>query len=76
MVNFKNSRKFEQKSSCHAIQNFLNKGEDYGKAYKSGRSKVITERKRCAIVGFASNSARQIAQEADVNSNVRNVTVC
>ena len=58
------------------IYNLLRNVEEYGKKKSTGRPKVTTDRQRRAILRVTSNSvatAREIAAEAGVNTNVRNV---
>ena len=58
------------------MYHYLKNSENYGKKNPGGRPKATTERERRAIRRKASNScmtARQIAVEAGVHTNVRNV---
>ncbi|XP_043257971.1 uncharacterized protein LOC122400515 [Colletes gigas] len=63
------------RSRC-AVFNYLKNRGNYGKKHPGGRPKAATERQRRAILRVASNSsltARQIAAEAGVHTNIRNV---
>ncbi|CAK9816520.1 Transposable element Tc3 transposase [Anthophora quadrimaculata] len=63
------------RSRC-AVLNYLKNRENYGKKHPGERPKATTERQRRAILRVASNSSltvRQIAAEAGVHTNIRNV---
>ncbi|CAH2092976.1 unnamed protein product [Euphydryas editha] len=62
--------------SHRVVRNFLKDPENYGKKKRTGRPKATTPRERRSILRVASNSAltaRQIAAEAGVSTNLRNV---
>lgn len=62
--------------SLNVVNNYVKKKKNYGIKKSSGRPSVFTERDKRRIIRIASNSAltaRQIATEAGVATNVRNV---
>lgn len=62
--------------SPNVIRNLLKDPNNYGKKKSKGRASVTSVREKHAILKIASNStltARQIASEAGVSTNVRNV---
>lgn len=62
--------------SHRVVRNFLKDPENYGKRKRTGRPRATTARERRSILRVASNSAltaRQVAVEAGVSTNLRNV---
>lgn len=62
--------------SHRVVRNFLKDPDNYGKKKRTGRPRATTPRERRSILRVASNStltARQIAAEAGVSTNLRNV---
>lgn len=64
------------KRSRNVVMNLLKDPENYGKKKSPGRPSVLSDREKRAILRVASNApltARQIAQEAGVSTNILNV---
>ncbi|CAD1475991.1 unnamed protein product, partial [Heterotrigona itama] len=62
--------------SRKVITNLLKDPDNYGRRKSCGRPQCLTARDKRAIIRLASNStltARQIAEEAGITTNVRNV---
>lgn len=62
--------------SRKVIRNFLNSPDNYGRKKSPGRPPALTKRQKRAILRIASNTtltARQIAQRAGVQTNIKNV---